>query len=232
MTTNPTPEPDETIPADFDFMAWLTSGTVATRTVEIHNDPALVAEFEALDRELKAVERKYARAGGDAPLDEDDPRPAILARMEELADRWDASKSLWTVRALSDDEVQATFDPEQGGIAVPRQPLPPLPAQGDKARERFVEKFADWERRNEAANKARRLLIIAAALESIESPQGRRERVDGQPAVTLDELRAMAARPHGETWITKLDKAVTAATKEDGEVPRPTSPGRSTTTQD
>ena len=33
---------------NFDLMSWIASGTVATRTVDIFNQPDMIAEYEAL----------------------------------------------------------------------------------------------------------------------------------------------------------------------------------------
>jgi hypothetical protein len=226
-------EHDETItPDDFDLMAWIVSGTVATRTVEIHNNPALAEEFDALEAEMKAAERDVAALGEDRPMSWTDPRPEIEDRMAELWERWEASKTTWTVRALSHDEIEATFD----AVPSPKQPVAPLPAAGKKAAEDHAEKMSKWARALHEADRERTLHIIAAAVTSVESVRGRAD------SVTVEALRALRDRPHGDAWVGhipstkgarmsgKLASAVMAATEGDVAVPRPTSPVRSTTT--
>jgi len=232
---------DETItPDDFDLMAWIASGTVATRTVEINNNPALVAEYEALEAEMKAAEAEVERLGDDRPMSWVDPRDDIAARMEDLYERWQAAKTTWTVRALAHDELEATFE----AVPTPKQPVAPLPQAGKKAQEDYAEKMTAWARAVFEADRERTLHIIAAAVVRIESSRGVIEREDGgAPIVTADALRALRDRPHGDQWVGvipstkgqrirgRLAEAVMAATEGDVAVPRPTSPGRSTSTR-
>lgn len=231
MTTDPTlDDQDETLTLEaFDFDEWLETATVARRQVTIYNNPALFEEYQALQAELDAADKAAATAGGDEALDASDPRPELFARMEDLYERWQASKSVWTVRALSGDEVEDSFEPEKGGIAVPPQPVPPLDKAGEKAREAYARRFTAWSKANTQAQRERRLVMIAWAVLKVEAP-GRvsERRVDGPPIVTVEQLRAMRSRPHGEQWIARLYQAVDDATKDNPEIPRPTSPGRST----
>lgn len=231
MTTH---EPDEGITLDdFDFDTWLEAGTVATRTVEIHNDPALLGEYEALEAELEQAEKDWARSGGDQTLDAIDPRPAIVARLEALWERWEAAKATWTVRALSGDEVDDSFEPDKGGIPVPPQPVPPLDKAGQKAREDYARKFTRWAKDNEQAKRERRLVLISWAVTRIEARGRVSKRTAGAPPiVTVEQLRAMRARPHGEQWIIRLHKGIEDAMESDRDVPRPTSPVRSTSDED
>lgn len=230
-------EEHENITAEaFDLMAWIQSGTVATRQVTIYNNPALAAEYEALEAEMKAAEQDIEDAGGDAPMSARDPREDIRARMADLYARWEASKSVWTLRALSDDDIEATYS-EQGGVPSPKQPVPPLPQAGKKALEDHAEKITKWAKAVHEADRERTLHIIAAAVTSVETALGTAD------SATVEQVRALRDRPHGPQWVGlipsgrgqritgKLAMAVMAATEGDVEVPRPTSPERSTTTQ-
>lgn len=231
-------EEHENITAEtFDLMAWIQSGTVATRQVTIYNNPALAAEYETLEAEMVAAEKTVEDAAGDAPMSAHDPREDIRARMEDLYARWEASKSTWTVRALSDDDIEATYDAQLGGVPSPKQPVPPLPQAGKKALEDHGEKVTKWAKAVHEADRERTLHLIAKAVTSVETARG---SVDG---VSVDEVRSLRDRPHGPQWVGlipsgrgqritgKLAMAVMAATEADVEVPRPTSPERSTTTQ-
>jgi hypothetical protein len=219
MSTDPTP--DGVTPETFDLLDWIESGTVARRQVEIHNDPALVEEYQALEAELAEAEKAVGSSGQDGPLAADGPREAIVARMEALWERWEASKALWTVRALSKDDIDATFD----AVPVPKRPIPPLEKAGQKAQERFVEALNDYQHEAAKADEERKLHILAAAVVSVETSRGTAE------GVTVDALKRLRSRPHGAHWIDRLYRAAEAATQGDQDIPRPTSPVRSTTTQ-
>src|SRR5665647_481743 len=145
-------------------MAWIQSGTVATRQVTIYNNPALAAEYEALEAEMKAAEQDIEDAAGDAPMSARDPREDIRARMADLYARWEASKSTWTVRALSDDDIDDTYEQDKGGVPSPKQPVPPLPQAGKKALEDHAEKVTKWAKAVHEADRERTLHIIAAAV--------------------------------------------------------------------
>jgi len=220
-------------PDAFDLMAWIESGTVATRQVVIHNNPAMLVEYEALEAEYTAADKAAADAGGDAPMSAVDPHRDIDKRMKAWRKRWEASQATWTVRALDYDDIDATCDPERGGVADPKRPVPPPEKAGQKAAERFMEKVNVWTKGKAAAERERRLYIVSAAVTAIETSKGRLEREPGgEPIATVEAVRALRDRPHGEKWVQKLYGAVNAAMESDVEVPRPTSPERSTTTQD
>lgn len=236
-----TTEHEDITPETFDLMAWIESGTVATRQVTIHNDPALAVEFEALEAEYAAAEKAAAAASEDGPLSAPDPRPGIEARMTDLHARWEASAATWTVRALAHEDVEATFDVDRGGVGHPKQPTPPAANAPEKLRERYAERLMDWARAVSEADRERTLHIIAAAVTAIETPKGRIEREPGFLIATVDMLRALRDRPHGEQWVGVipttqgqkitglLARAVMKATESDVDVPRPSLPGRSTT---
>jgi len=243
-TTLGLPDAQETsegiTPENFDLMSWIASGTVATRTVAIHNNPALAADAEALEAEYVAAEKAVADMGDDRPVSWKDPRPAIEKRMAELHDRWEASKATWTVRALSHDEIEGAFD----AVPSPKQPVAPLPQAGKKAAEDHAEKMTEWARKVHEADRERTLHLIVAAVVKVETVQGCIEREPGDPPIlTVDAIRALRDRPHGDQWVGhipstkgqritgKLAGAVMGATEGDVSVPRPTSPGRSTTTR-
>lgn len=229
---------DTTIPDDFDLMAWIESGTVATRTVKIHNNPALVAEAEALQAELAAAEKAIAETGGEGPLGAADPRPGIEERMRAVSEAWDESCAEWTVRAIAYDDIERLYE----AVPHPKQPAPPPATAGDKAREKYAERMTAWGKAVAAADRERTLHYIATAVTAVETTKGRIEReVGAPPIVTIDALRALRDRPHGEQWVGVipsgrgqrftglLASAVMEATEGDQDIPRPPLPGRSTT---
>lgn len=226
-----TPETPAGLTEDaFDLLGWIESGTVARRQVVIHNNPRLAEEFAAIEARLAELGYTDDETGdgavGDEPLGgsaEDAEIEQLLAAREGVEARWEAARSTWTVRAVSQEEVEASFDE----VPPPKSPLRPknLDAAPDRIRAAFVEASASHHRANAKANEDRQIVLIATALVSIETARGT------ATSVSVDALRALRSKPHGKQWIDKLYAAVDAATSEDPEVPRPTSSGRSTSTQ-
>jgi len=130
-TKKPAVETDETglpeDPAEFDLMDWLNTGTIARRRVTIYNDPSLVDEFERIEARLAELgwsdDETPGQAKADAPLV--DPAAEeiedLLAERDSVIARWDAAKSVWTVRAVSQTEVERSFDE----VPIPKAPTPP-----------------------------------------------------------------------------------------------------------
>lgn len=206
------------------FDDWLKTGTIGRRTVTIYADVEAGKRLAEIDQRL--TELTAAADDTDAPVDaplsaSTAPEIAELeAEAEVLLDRLEDSKSVWTVRAVSQDEVEATYTAERG-VVSPKMPVPPPQGAAQKVQERYAENFRAYAERNEQARKERRLHLLVIAVETIETARGTRE------GVTLEQLHALQARPHGQQWIDTLYQAVQAATEQDVEPPRPTSPGRS-----
>ena len=194
---------------------WIETGTTATEQVTIYADRALAGQFTAMERRLAALGE--STGDGDDPLDDGGEAARIHAAMEDLYQRWEASKAVWTVRALSDQEVQDIYSAHQ----VPKTPAAPpedAPAEAKRAHQgalelhlRTLKKLVD----------ERNLAYVAAAVTRVEAAKG------ATTHVTVEQLRKMRARPHGASDITRLLEAVNRVTQGDVEVPRPTSPGSS-----
>ena len=199
----------------FSLDSWLESGTTATEQVTLYADRALAGEFTALERRLAALEQ--ATGGGDDPLDGAGEAESIHAQMEDLYRRWEASKAVWTVRALADEEVEAIW----ASHPVPKAPAAPpddAPAEAKRAHQGALDLHL---RTVKHLVTERNLAYIAAAVTRVETSGG---AVD---AVTVDQLRKMRSRPHGAQDVTRLLEAVNRVTQGDVEVPRPTLPGSS-----
>lgn len=214
-----TAEHENITPEAFDLMDWIASGTVGRRQVTIYNDVAAgkrLVEIQARLNELAPVDDRDE--DGDQPLSASAPPEVaeLEAEAADLLDRLDASKAVWTVRAVSKDDVDATFDE----VPAPRRPVPSQETT-EKARKREEDAFNTWVRASNEANQERRLHLISRAVVSIETVRG---AADG---ATVDQLRAMQSRPHGAQWVDQLHAAVEAATEVEPDVPRPTLPGRS-----
>lgn len=193
----------------FDILDWIQRGTAARRTVVIYNDPALVAEYERLERAMKAAESATGEESlGDAPS-----TARIEAEMVDLHRRWEASKAVWTVQALADEtlrEIAATHP-------LP-DPPPPLPedasADVEAAHKAAVE---EWSRARLAVGDERNFAMIAAAVVSVETPVGT------ATSVPVEAVRAMRRRPHGAVQTETLIQAVRQATAGDVDIPAPKS---------
>lgn len=200
----------------FDLLDWIESGTVARRTVTIYNDPALASEYEALAARLAEAEAAESD-DTERTMDEAPESVAILAQIEALWERWQASKSTWTVRALSGDEARAIVDRHPVPDA-PAKPLDTAPAAEKAAHAAAVKA---WLRESDRVSAERNLEFIATAVVEVTTNRGTVHHVN------VDTLRRMRSRPHGHHRIEQLVTAVNEATQGDVEIPRPTSPGNS-----
>jgi multidrug efflux pump subunit AcrA (membrane-fusion protein) len=216
---------------DFDLDDWLSTGTLARRAVAIYNDPALAAEYDILAEQVEAAERAAVAglsAGGaaaEAAMGDDTDLPELYEEMARLHERWEASKAVWIVRALVEDEVDAITklhpDPEIPElIRVEKKP-------GEVWSEEQLAAGRQYREQRAAALTARNLAMIAKAVVEVRTPRGVRRTTDTRPAVTVEQMRALRGRPHGEAQTARLLQAVESATTGEVEVPRPTSPGRS-----
>lgn len=193
---------------EFDIMAWIESGTVAQRSVVIYNDPAIVAEFEALER--RRVQAEASDDDGDeASIADSSELAEIRAAMESLQERWEASKAVWTVQALDDQKIRDLTEMHP----APKRPESVPDDSSDEVKAAHADAMRDWNERLIAARDERNLAFISAAIVRVETAQGT------ATAVPVEALRAMRSRPHGATRITQLLAAVENATAGDVEIP-------------
>lgn len=211
-------------PADFDILDWINTGTVARRTVVVYNKPDLISELARVDAELD--EAGWTDETGVKPKDgplSDAPVPvdvdALLARRTEIEDALVASRSEWTVRALGTDEVDSTYTSLPEPVAPPQVPGSAPQVQRDA----WSHRLQTYQMKKAQADADRKLMHLAIAVESIETPRGVAH------GITVEQLKALRARPHGKTTIDLLYKALNEATGADVEIPRPTSPRPHTT---
>lgn len=227
MTENTLPDD----PADFDLNDWIETGTVARREVKIHNRPDLYERFVAIEAELEAlgyqdpedVADAEPDAQGDEALDaggDDDAHVyELLEERAEIFQLWDESLAIWTVQAISQEQVDEAI----AAVDSPKQPLPPKQGAPQRLQAEYQTKLLEYGNALEKVKRERRLYMISAAVISVETSRGT------ATGATVDQLRALQGRPHGQQWLDKLYNALTDATQDDVEIPRPTSPGPSTT---
>lgn len=216
MTEHPA---DPILEDDFDLDAWLSAGTLARRAVQIFNAPHLAAEYDILATRL--AEAEATTADEDATVGTKTAVHSIHAEMSALADRWEASKAFWTVRALTEDEIRAIYEqhPDPDVPELIRKKRAPGEVWDDEQRA-AADAFVTA--RDENVNE-RNMAMIACAVVEV-SCGGRTRR-----SVTVDQVRKLRARPHGKEQTQRLLSAIESATTGEVEVPRPMLPGRSET---
>jgi len=222
MTDEQFIENDETIAEDFNLLDWIKTGTIAKREVTIYIDHDAATEYADVLKEIAKIDPDDLDIDGDVPLGHADP--AVL-RLEELRDRQaileDAlrdARMVWTVRAVSRDEIDAVFE----AVPAPRPPLPAKENLNAAAQEKFLARVEGYNKAKAKCDEERQLRLLAVSVMSIETRKGIKD------SVSLDELKALRGRPHGQQWITLLTQAMDAATGAEAAPPVPTLPGDST----
>ena len=192
----------EPVPAGDDwFDAWLNTGTVAQRSVEIYGRPDLFAEFEALERQLsvaKEIEESGDKVLGDTGVD------TIEKKMEDLYAEWQKSKTTWFIRALTSSEVEKIKD----DCGFPDE----LPDDADKDARKEHDKAV------EAANTKANHEMVARALVKVQNPSGDTVKDSITPAEV-----AVLQKKLGDTQILRLVAAAMVAMTQEVSIPVPLS---------
>lgn len=236
--TEPT---DQTIsPEEFGgaFDDWLSGATIARRSIDIYGKPALFAEFERLERELKVAEkaqaaaRTKAKAAADAGTDEtsledeyvetaeDLAVAALEKKMARLYDEWMASKSTWTVRALP-----KTVWRKLGDEHPDKKPPEQLAADaGEPAKREHRAAVLEWEKAADARNFA----ILEQSVVEISLAGGQvriatedaETKLVNEPLVTADQLARLRLQL-GEWQLIELINASKLAATQEPVIPAP-----------
>lgn len=192
----------EPVPAGDDwFDAWLNTGTVAQRSVEIYGRPDLFAEFEALERQLsvaKEIEESGDKVLGDTGVD------TIEKKMEDLYAEWQKSKTTWFIRALTSSEVEKIKD----DCGFPDE----IPDDADKDARKEHDKAV------EAANTKANHEMVARALVKVQNPSGDTVKDSITPAEV-----AVLQKKLGDTQILRLVAAAMVAMTQEVSIPVPLS---------
>ena len=96
---------------DFDLDDWISGARLPEKSATVYGRADLVAEYEALDAELKAEKAK-----GDATDSRltGDPKVAIAQRMEQVRSELQGSALTFRFRALLDTEAKPIRDAHKG----------------------------------------------------------------------------------------------------------------------
>lgn len=194
----------ESVPAGEDwFDSWLSTGTVAQRSVDIYGSPNLMADYDQLKRKLDIAEQRE-KGGVELSNTEQRESTQILEQMEKLYSDWMKSKSTWFIRALSYEETKA-INKEADGLEEP----------GEKATQ--AEKD-EYQQKVEEVNERTDLMAIQQALVRVEDANGSTVMED----ITIPQLRNLKAKI-GMLQMSRLVQASLVASSQEPNMPVPLS---------
>src|SRR5690625_7638550 len=89
---------------DFSLLDWMETGTVAERKVTHYNDQAAYSDYLDWERRYEEAEAQHGGDGGEEVLGCKDVFDELDAEGEQVLERLQASKSVWSVRALTSED--------------------------------------------------------------------------------------------------------------------------------
>lgn len=223
MTENTTPDPIEdstAIPAGEDwFDAWLDTGTVSQRSVDVYGRPDLYAQYEDLERKYAIAQAKERKGGPERDLTQMSESNQILEAMEKLYSAWMKSKTTWFMRALNEDEIDAARDEAD----FPTEPkFKDGMAEGAKK-----EVQAKYERAKTKADATSNYSMVAKSLVKVTNQAGDTVKESITPA-EVEKMRTKI----GDLQILRLVQAAMVASTQEPTMPVPLSPTNSNDDQD
>lgn len=192
----------------FDFDEWLETGTVAQRTVILQNDRALPDRIANLQRQYRIAQDVLERQGGETSVTDQNNLAEIERALDEEYAKWEESKEVWVVRALSEDELKTLRE---------KHPVPDMPevADSDNLTDEEDAAIQEWAKECKAIREAADLDYLATAFVSLTTSKGT------ITSITPEQLAALARRPGRQKDITTLLTEAVAAVQEDVELPAP-----------
>ncbi|WP_146251996.1 hypothetical protein [Xylanimonas oleitrophica] len=216
-TTPDQPAAEPTLAPAFDLDTWISGMSATERSVEIYGNTSVFGEYEHLVRELDVARRE--EAAGERSVEDDGGRVArIEARIAELAEIQQQSKTTWYVTALDGEVFKAINEEHPVPDALP-EPEKPSKNAHPSVKARYEAEHAEWvvangarEAERTAAQNERNLHQIAASVVRVEDWQGNvlAGTAVGQP-ITVAQLKAMERKPHGPLQVGRLLTAVAEA---------------------
>ncbi len=226
---------------------WIDGATFIQVKVDIHRNPALWADLAPLYAQIDAAEQRVAalrgaaartatddesslgeRAGtptapaGEESLGEATHVPATVAgaqadldelvqRAEELYARFDADKETWTLRGLDTDEVQAITDAVRADLGHGAAPV----RRAKETAKKYAERVQAWQQglagvKDEVDVRAVQAAVVKVVVAGVE-----------KPAPSVDGIRRLRQRPHGERHFRELVTALEAVTLQEVAIPAP-----------
>ncbi len=199
---------------------WLDSGTIRTEQVNLFADQAIMAEMQKLIERRTELEESTPR--GQRAMGEANPFKELEREEAALWEKYEASKSVWTVRALLPEETDAIHD------EFPEPPAPQMlpKAAPAKAKEAWAVERDAFVKQSQQQAIERDLRFVATATIKVETAHG---TVD---AVSVEQVRAMRAKQYGPDRVRMLVEAITRSTVGEEEMPRPKSSNGSESTEE
>jgi len=208
---------------DFSLLDWMETGTVAERKVTHYNDQAAYSDYLDWERRYEEAETQHGADGGEEVLGSKDVFAELDAEGERILERLEASKSVWTVRALSNEELEA-IDAEH---PFPKPPVEPGRGADESKMRKYREYLnGEYAQALDAAVNAQQYAVLVAAFVKMETPRGSTE------TVTVEQLKKLNSVPHGGKLLERLAQAVKDANQSEVEIAAPKSRASSETSQD
>ena len=177
------------------FDEWIAGASLTKRSTTVFGRPDLVAEMQQIEEALDHLERE-----SDGEESAGDPRRAeLIGRATEIHETWLASKSVWTVRAIGDEDTKAVT------VIVGDAPRAKNPKQPTEAESKAAEAHAD----------ETNLRLLSRAVVEIEFADGRKAS-----GATYEQLVSLMGRI-GKPQILRLIAEVNQATYAEPVVPAP-----------
>lgn len=210
-------------PSAFDIEGWLSTGTVVRREVPAWSDQVAARRAQEIDARLTELGVGEGQKG-DAPLDSAgenfDEIEALVAEAEEVADRLAASKVVFTVRGITDEEIEQV----SRDVPAPKVPVGAPAKASPEQQQKAMDRIARYGELKKAVDEERLLRQIAMCVETVTTPTGTAH------GVTPDGLRKLKGEAFGGQLLERLWNAILAARAEAVPVPGFTSPAFSTST--
>lgn len=195
----------ESVPAGDDwFDTWLSTGTVAQRSVDIYGQPDLMGRYEQLQRRLTVAEQIEKSERSELSNTEQRESTVILEEMETLYEDWTKSKTTWFLRALSPEEMK-TINKESDGLEEP----------GEKATQAEKDSYRE---KVEELNERTDLMAVEKALVRVENVKG--DTV--MESIDIPKLRALRNKV-GQLQMNRLVQASLVASSQEPNMPVPLS---------
>lgn len=193
---------------EISFDDWLATGTTAQVEVETYSDQAALSRYTAaaaLVRDYQTMAKAKKEGAESSITDGDDELQALIADAESAWEDVEASRAVWTVRALSVDEVDeihATHPAEK----MPDQPGKNSPAG---ARTIYEQKMKSWAADAAALQLAANAEMVAKAFISMTTAAGT------VTSITGGQLLRFRSEPGHLSDFGRLVNAVAEATRDD-----------------
>jgi hypothetical protein len=138
----------------FDFDSWLSGATVAELSVDIFQNGAVLGKFDEWKRRYERAVALSAESGGERSAGEVDPVAELEAEGEELLKELEAAKTVWFLRALTNEDeiaIEAAHPLPESPAKKWTEPAPQaVRGATEKQAEAFIVAYTSWAERKAA----------------------------------------------------------------------------------